>query len=718
MNVRFEEIATGGDGTAEAFLATAPREARQLGDIAVIVDTTMLPEPLRYLGAVIAGAVKREYYGSGSTSIQRSFTAALRAANDALATEAQNGSAQWVGALHAIVVASDHDSLLIAQTGGCAAYLGRHGRVQEIPLETGEGTRPFGSYSSGKLQSGDALLFGSRNALAEQPVDPDLVTQPERLFKALQRSGVSALALSANPDLSPAYATASTAEHLRDALALGGSLLMQLIRAIRKQLVPAAMRGVAFVQAKIAERTQRRRTTAPEETPVMLYTENADTTEETKEAEKVSETEDVPQTTEPETATFNDAIPMTTETAQPTVTPVRRGAPVTNLLQKLQAVPRKRLVPGGAIALMLIAAAILLPQMAQRDAKLAAAITAEALEAAETALEKGETELILGNEAEAIAAFSEGLAALGDLPEGDHLRRELLKQRNALAGIREAQVRDALSFSGFPVELAASRLAVIQQEQIGTSIALAGQRHPAVWMNDAIEPTDGTFAVLPHAFRSGVADVVSVPAVAAFIAATPDGLVAFDTASRAVIATALAPEGVAYDFIAADADTIFALDAAGQDIYRVTLTRTEKDEEEPATATLSTALWMSNADTRLTDTRDLVVSGGEALALVTDTGFLGLLRGRRAILYTIEGFNWAGAATAFVGFGADQLLVLDTANGRVLRTAANGDIVEQYEVPQARAGTALGADAGGFALILTDTGVTEVTLPPSEPSEE
>src|SRR3989344_294480 len=108
MRVRFEEIATGHTGSAEAFIVSAPREARALGDLAVLVDASVLPEALRYLGAVIAGAAKRAYYDAASSSIQRSFTAALRAANDALAQEAQVGSAQWVGSLHAIVLASDH----------------------------------------------------------------------------------------------------------------------------------------------------------------------------------------------------------------------------------------------------------------------------------------------------------------------------------------------------------------------------------------------------------------------------------------------------------------------------------------------------------------------------------------------------------------------------------------------------------------------------------
>jgi len=735
MRVRFEEIATGHTGSAEAFIVSAPREARALGDLAVLVDASVLPEALRYLGAVIAGAAKRAYYDAASSSIQRSFTAALRAANDALAQEAQVGSAQWVGSLHAIVLASDHDSLLIAQTGGCAAWLARHGRVQEIPLEAGEGTRPFGSYSSGKLQSGDRLLFGSREALRGQPVDPDLATQPERFLRTLERASISSLALAADPDLSPSRATAGTMESLREAVSLGlslsGSLFVQLLR-----VTNATWTGLLhFAQTKLHQ-LRDKQSRRGDRQPLRPTTNDAAAEAPAAEVElKLPDSDPQPQ---PQTA---DATPVTERPPVPlaALRQVPAGTWLRSRLHKvvtlrlgsgLAALPglgslsrqggrRARLATAG-ILLLLGASAVATPYLLSRGTDQAAAAAAEAIAAAQLALERGETELILGNEDQAIAAFSEGIAHLEGVTEAEVLRHELIRQRNALAGIREVDVRQALSFSGFPVELSASRIAVLTPQEGETTVALAGPRHPAVWINDALEPTDGTFAVLPYQFRSGVADLAVIADERAVLVATHDGLVAFDAATRAVIAATLAPSGAAFDFVATDGDAIFALDTAGQDLYTVTLARetaAAEDGTEAVITTLKAEIWIRDQDARLAGTRDFFVTDGTPHALISETTFLGFARGRRPILYTIEGFSWTGTVSAIVPLHAGDLLALDSVNARLLRTKANGDIIEQYEVPQATAAVSLSADSA-TALILTADGIVEVTLPPQQGSEE
>lgn len=669
MRTVFEEISPkGGQVETEVFLYDAPADAESLGGIAIFFDTRTLPDALRYFGALIAGTFRRNYFTSNK-SMQRAFTDALRSVNDALAEEARSGTGQWIGMLRALIIASDGKSLVVTTTGGIDAHLTRNGQLIEIPLEAGEGTRPFGSYTAGEINQGDVLLAGTRGVLDEHNIRQLFTDHPQKAAKQLRKVGGTALLM---------HADGGGAQKTVPAI---GNKKASVYRSAIIQFAGAGKRAGTslFHFAKnITGAIKARLQKSPKPQEVL---------EKGHQAAKES---------------------------------LKKGrvalSGVTNILQKIQAIKKpslpkvsvslptfinRRVIIAGMILLFAGAGTFLVSVRSQEDEDSQQA--ANALAIAYEAIERGETQIILGDTESAIDAFEQGLFALEGIMGGDDIRAELLSRKNALSGIIGIDVRTVLSFAGFPVGINATFLATGEDKDANELplLALAGSDHPAVWLNSVPEPTGGTFFVLPLEFKSGIVDIESFSSNT-YVAITNEGMALLDGSSRSLL-TKTIDEGRTYTHVAAAAGTGFALSS---DLTIDTFTL----DQESGDFVISP--WLFRPDKRLVDATDMAILNGEPLVLLSDNTFLHFRRARSAIHYTIEGFDWDGSATALESVGEDRLLVLDSANGRILLCETNGDILEQYEVPEILNGHDITSVNDGLEVfVLTSEKLLALTLP-------
>ena len=685
-NAEFEEIVPRGGSSVELFYYEAPQNAEMLGDIAILVDMAMLPDALRYLGALIAGTFRRSYYTANTQRPQTAFARALRTVNGALAEEALTGSGQWVGMLYGLVVASDGTTLLLASSGGCVAYLKRDGRTMEIPLEAGEGTRPFGSYTAGALMEGDTLIFGGRSSLIAQQAETLFQRSPDQLVKRLKKSGTTCLALSVVKTSSAGAPGIRVS--LKDRLAQTSGVLISI-----RNISMGLMHGVRGTVSRLR---------LPK-LPSLIGMKHPAVWARMRKKHEVHVQDEIP-------STKTQRRKLGDMTASIRTVLKRLPRPKSSLarlklkkptLPPLPAFPRRRIAAaGGFVLLLAVALALTLSPGGgeEPDKNLAAAIGV-----ARSALEKGETKIILGEKAEAIAAFTKGLAAIEGVDGTGNLYRELIDRRNSLSGIRIATTIGRLSFSGFPVGIDADRIAVTQAPD-GTAIALGGASHPTIWLNGTIALTEGTFFVLPLEFQTGVLSIDLTIGSAGFAVATAEGFALLDVENRVLEMKHLSGEEE-YVMLASAENTIFTLTKRGT-IRSIAFT--ESGVRDRA--------WLTSPDERLLEGIDMLSYQNEPYVLLKDNTFLRIRRGLRDIHYTIEGFAWEGVAQAFDAFENGRLAILDTKNARILMTEQNGDIIEQYEVPGAEAGEDIAiAPNQESVFVLTTTGVLEVMLPPPLP---
>lgn len=691
MQTVFEDISPkGGPEETETFMYDPPAEAEGLGSIAVFIDTSTLPDALQYFGALIAGAFRRTYY-IGNKHMQRSFAEALRSVNDTLAEEAKSGTGQWIGMLRALIVTTDGKALIMATTGGIEAHLTRQGQTIEIPLEAGEGTRPFGSYTEGELRPKDVLLITRRGTADAHNLLPLLSANTSKAVRQLRKGGSPALMMQANGESGRSEARRNRrsggSSVYRAALSSFFTILRRLLLGTKDgvfMLMSGAKNGIQQLLARRAEQA------TPSDVPETG--EEADSDAENSAAEQPEHMA--------QGVLSGLAIPKMN---LPTVQLPHVGGSLKSLLSMRNAL-------AAALALLLIGGGIFYFSARSEQAQNHEQI-ASALAAAQEALERGETQVILGDTEAAVDAFSQGLFILEEVDGADMLRNELLERRNALQGILVAPATTLLSFSGFPVGIEAAFLAATTYEGADNPLALAGSSHPAVWLNDSPKPTDGTFAVLPLSFRTGILDL-EVTNEGVYAVLTGEGVALISAQSRSVAREVVDPENP-YRLMGMDETSSFLL-AEDHTIDLLTLPDPEDDEN-----TAETSPWLIYADSRLEAATDMISVGGEPYVLLNDNTFLRFRRGRSTIRYTIEGFDWDGSASAFAPFGEEQLLVLDSANGRILLCKLNGDIIEQYLLPEA--GTYLDMTPGNSensVLVLTDENVLMLELPTAAPAEE
>lgn len=675
MRTQFEEIIPKDGSETEIFVYNAPQDAASLGTVAILIDTTALPDALRYFGALISGTFRRSYY-TGGKQMQRSFTAALRSVNDALAEEARSGTGQWIGMLHAVIAASDGSSIVLATTGGFEAHIARDGQLIELPLEAGEGTRPFGSYTSGALHAGDVLLTARRGTLDGHGLRERFAKEPAKIIKRTKHAGIGALAMTTsatNTDsgVSRVNTTVSIYASVWRQVLQGGSLLrrggiflFQNLMSHASQL-PGAIRSITM-------RLKRPR------------------------------------------ATHEAQQPLDEASVEPEVSPkpsAQTFSVLTTLRQRLSGIRRPNIalprskplyLAGLATFLLLLASGVaLVSSRSQQDDQ--SERMAAALAVASAALERGETQIILGDTQSAVAAFSEGLEAIDGLISGGKLRTELTQRRNTLSGIRTVTVETALSFAGFPVGINAALLATTPSDDGAAQVALAGKSHPAVWLNSEIAPSGGTFFVLPLSFTSGISALTAWD-TDQYIATTREGIAILSGTQRNLLAAYAEESATAFHMLAAKDGSGFVLTGANT----IEAIAYDPDAEEDQ---LTTAPWLLRGDARLSEARDMILLTDGPSVLLEDNTFLQFRRGRNAIRYTIEGFDWDGVAAAFTPLGENRILILDTRHARILLAKTNGDILEQYEIPGSETGRDIVAIDTTTVLLLTDSALLHITLP-------
>jgi hypothetical protein len=659
MRVSAEELRGRGPTSSEIFIETPQAKADSLGTFAVFVDFNDLPQTLRYLGALIAATGKRAYDDHANRNPEAAFGQALRAINAALAEDSRRGNAQWVGVLRAIVVAVSEGTIFLSQSLGCAAFLVRGGTVTDIPLESGEGSQPFGAMTIGTILPGDDIVIGTRTALTMRNAQASLARGVKQFSKLARRT----------EHFTCLHIAASFEESVRSPLALFTKPLHHLNLAIPSVLPTMDLRAPwLFPLAYLFSKAKKVRNA----TPLLRG---------------------APQ-----------ALPRALRSARHLPRLILRSS---KPLPALLTPPPSPLITKRNVAIVTLTMVALLI-IAATFAILPKRHTAPNLEAslatAREAGERGETQAILGNTEEALAAFEEGINALNAFeshPEASALRTELLTRRNAIGGIRTIEPKKIMSLSGFPVSLNANRMTILPLSDGKTGIALTGPQHPTVWLNSEREANGGTFLFLPPPLRGGVRDLASVNDHALLLVATTDGVAVIDPTKRKLLEANERSEARSIALLASNATHTFALLAQTGSLAALTIgedgTITEKG-------------W-SRGEASLRETRDLTILHDDPLLLLRDNTFVRFRNGRRFGTYHIKGRGWNGTAQAFAALPDGRLLILDNENGRLLLTNERGDIEEQLEAPTFREGRELAIDAQGKgAYLLTSSDILFVPL--------
>lgn len=651
MPPQIEDIRGRGPSMIETFVLTPPSGRRDLGIAAIIADFGDLPESLRYLGARIAGAVKQEYFGDAAGSAAQRVARALRAANDALAQEAAAGTAQWVGTLRAAVAVAANGELFVSSTGGCVVLFCRNGTVTEVPLESGEGSRPFGAVTSGPLDPGDDILVAPRTILGLRDVETELSGNPARLYGWIRRSdGIACLRIASETLPSRGLLSRITLPR-RPAFRLPRFLPSPFLRDRQKRArltLRERLRGRFFPRVHGVAGTFRLLRGAAR-TPMLLL--------------KIA----------------------------------ARGRSVGRA-------PRRTMMIFAGTAALLAAvwgATLLMPQSERVEPR------ATALDAARAALERGEAQNILGDSEGAVLEYETGMTALqgADEPDAQNLHAELVARRNDILGIREAEAERIIAFSGFPLPLNPQRIAVVSDPETPdtTILAIAGPEFSSLWVHDRLEATGGTFLFLPPPLRGGILDLTKLNGAPLIAALADDGVALIEPKSRTVLSAVPRSEAQPLAVLAGGTGQIFAVSPASETIKRINVA---------ADGTLTEQPWLRPDDPALTRARDAVVMGDDLVVLLDDNTFVRYRNGRRMALYRIEGRGWEGDARALAVFPDGRLLILDNANIRLLVTNEIGDVESQIATEALAGGRdlALTPDASSVFILTTDA-IVRVTLP-------
>lgn len=121
------------------------------------------------IGRVIFETMQAKFFEDVERDPYERFEVALRAVNDALDAFKKEKSSGYIGNLNIIIAAILGDVLYLTQSGDAEAYLIRKRYVSVVSEglsdESGGGVDIFGSIASGKIESGDFVLFASTRLL-------------------------------------------------------------------------------------------------------------------------------------------------------------------------------------------------------------------------------------------------------------------------------------------------------------------------------------------------------------------------------------------------------------------------------------------------------------------------------------------------------------------------------------------------------------------------
>ena len=623
MRTTIEEIVGRGPSSTETFLASAPDALDAFGTIAVLADFSDLPESVRYLGALMASAVKRAYYAERDSNPQQNFKRALSDANDALAKEAQEGPAQWVGSLRIIIAVVASDTLLLSSTGGCVALLARGGAVTDIPLTSGEGSRPFGALTIGRLEEGDQIAIAARSMLMLHSADMELAADPQRFFSALRRSeGTACLRIiaSAASDPRPRLLLPAYLPRAAAALTRTGRPLSALLRRSRERT-----RSVKL--------------------PKLLI-------------------------------------------------PLRLGNGF-----------KRPFLIAGVIAVLSVGIVSFISARGDQEAR-NGDLRAAGIEAAKSALEQSDAEVILGDTEKALVTLRKGIDTLETHRangEASPLLEELVARRDALAKMVPAETTVYVNLRGFPLPLNGAQIAVSSTErEENLTVALASPSHAALWIRNAVQLRDGTFLFLPPPFTQGLTAIAAVSDPPFFVAMNPEGIATIRPDERRIVMAEERSGAQSITTLSSIGNEVFGVAPETETIVVFTVSGDGAIQERP---------WLTRAEPSLRNARDIAILGNDPLVLLPDNTFIRFRNGRRFALYRIEGLGWEGEASAFAVLAGDRLAILDAANARLLITNAEGDIQQQLATPLAATGQDLVAANDNALLLLTDDAIIRVNIP-------
>lgn len=121
------------------------------------------------IGRIIFETMQSRFFEDVERDPYERFEVALRAVNDALNDLKSEKSSGYIGNLNIVVAAIVGDVLYLTQSGDSEAYLIRKKYVSVVSEglsdEGGESLDVFGSIASGKIESGDFVLFSSTRLL-------------------------------------------------------------------------------------------------------------------------------------------------------------------------------------------------------------------------------------------------------------------------------------------------------------------------------------------------------------------------------------------------------------------------------------------------------------------------------------------------------------------------------------------------------------------------
>ncbi|HLM84523.1 MAG TPA: hypothetical protein VK254_04945 [Candidatus Bathyarchaeia archaeon] len=193
-------------------------DARQLGTIFGIIKISDTSPESSFIANLLASVIKKEYFSKPDRPAYDSFEASLRKANLALAELARQGSVKWIGRISFAGGVLEKSNLHFSKLGSTAILLLRGGMLADIgagleddaaetdshPLKT------FSDISSGKVESGDCLIFTTSDLLEIFSLEE--IRQNAARFSRDEFPDILSASLTANSELSGAIVVSIVSE--------------------------------------------------------------------------------------------------------------------------------------------------------------------------------------------------------------------------------------------------------------------------------------------------------------------------------------------------------------------------------------------------------------------------------------------------------------------------------------------------------------------------
>jgi len=184
-------------------------EQQRLGSLFGLIKIDDLSEDSSYITNLLASVIKKEYFSKPHRTAEESFEASLRKANLALAELARHGSVGWAGKINFAGGALERNNLHLVTLGDVSVHLIRRSDIAEISEELSEAKeseshplKTFSNISSGKLESGDKLIFSTGEL--KEIFSAEELRQNAMHFSADEFPGFLEISFQANSEMSSA----------------------------------------------------------------------------------------------------------------------------------------------------------------------------------------------------------------------------------------------------------------------------------------------------------------------------------------------------------------------------------------------------------------------------------------------------------------------------------------------------------------------------------